>query len=170
MFLWFPFLHPCILRACTKNHWCGTLISCSKTVTCAVSVQWWFSSNPHHHAMKIIFLITPKEIFVLLTSSVCLKKSEKENRTLKTINDYSGSHPFYAKLWTVADQKPMVKKIWKKYEKSWDGLPSSPNQKEDKNPSGSYHNHLPPFFEDVGGCFDVKCAQLRVVELTTVYA
>ena len=26
------------------------------------------------------------------------------------------------------------------------------------------------FFEDCGGCFDVKCAQLRVVELTTAYA
>ena len=35
--------------------------------------------------------------------------------------------------------------------------PPPQNQKEDKNPSGSYHNHLPPFFEDFGGCFDVKC-------------
>ena len=26
---------------------------------------------------------------------------------------YSGSHLFYTQLWTVADQKPMVKKIWK---------------------------------------------------------
>ena len=48
--------------------------------------------------------------------------------------------------------------------------PPPQNQKEDKNPSGSYHNHLPPFFEDFWGCFDVKCAQLRVVELTTAYA
>ena len=64
-------------------------------------------------------------------------------------NSYSGSHLFSAKLWTAADQKPMVKKIWKKYEKSWDG-PSSPKSKRDKNPSGSCHNHLSPFFEDVG--------------------
>ena len=48
--------------------------------------------------------------------------------------------------------------------------PPPQNQKEDKNPSGSYHNDLPPFFEDFGGCFDVKCAQLQVVELTTAYA
>ena len=26
---------------------------------------------------------------------------------------YSGRHLFYAKLWTVADRKPMVKKTWK---------------------------------------------------------
>ena len=34
--------------------------------------------------------------------------------------------------------------------------PPPQNQKEDKNPSGFYHNHLPPFFEDFGGCFDVE--------------
>ena len=28
--------------------------------------------------------------------------------------------------------------------------PPPQNQKEDKNPSGVYHNHLPPFFEDIG--------------------
>ena len=49
---------------------------------------------------------------------------------------YSGSHLFYAKLWTVADQKPMVKKIWKKYEKLWDGLPSSPKSKRGQKPFG----------------------------------
>ena len=51
--------------------------------------------------------------------------------------------------------------------------PPPQNQKEGKNPSGSYHNHdnhLHPFFEDFGGRFDVKCAQLRVAELTTAYA
>ena len=48
--------------------------------------------------------------------------------------------------------------------------PPPQNQKEDKNPSGSYHDHLHPFFEDFGGCFDVICAQLQVVELTTAYA
>ena len=48
--------------------------------------------------------------------------------------------------------------------------PPPQNQKEDKNPSGSYHNHLPPYFEDFGGCLNVKCAQLWVVELTTAYA
>ena len=29
--------------------------------------------------------------------------------------------------------------------------PPPQSQKEDKNPSESYHNHLPPFFEDFGG-------------------
>ena len=43
--------------------------------TCAVSIQWWFECNPHHHAVKKL-LITPKEIFVLETSSVGLKKPE----------------------------------------------------------------------------------------------
>ena len=51
-------------------------------------------------------------------------------------SNYSRSHLFYAKLWTVADQKPMVKKIWKKYEKSWDGLPSSPKSKRGQKPFG----------------------------------
>ena len=37
---------------------------------------------------------------------------------------------------TVADQKPMVKKIWKKYEKSWDGLSSSPKSKRGQKPFG----------------------------------
>ena len=32
----------------------------------------------------------------------------------------------------------------------WSALPPQ-NQKKDKNPSGFYHNHLPPFFEDFGG-------------------
>ena len=30
-------------------------------------------------------------------------------------------------------------------------FPPPKNQKEDKNPSDSYHNHLSPFFEDFGG-------------------
>ena len=54
----------------------------------------------------------------------------------KEMSCYSGSHLFYAKLWTVADQKPMVKKIWKKYEKSRDGLPSSPKSKTGQKPFG----------------------------------
>ena len=33
---------------------------------------------------------------------------------------------FTQNIWTIADQKPMVKKIRKKYGKSWGGLPSSP--------------------------------------------
>ena len=63
----------------------------------------------------------------------------------------SGSHLFYAKLWTVADQKPKVKKIWKNMKNHGMVCPPPQNQKEGKNPSGSYHNHLPPFFEDFGG-------------------
>ena len=55
---------------------------------------------------------------------------------------YSGSHLFYAKLWTVADQKPMVKKIWKNMKIHGMVCPPSQNQKEDKNPSGSYHNNF----------------------------
>ena len=42
----------------------------------------------HTIMLSKYFFITPKEIFVLLTSSVGLKKPVKENRTLKTINDY----------------------------------------------------------------------------------
>ena len=42
-----------------------------------MSVQWWFSSNPHHHAVKITFFHT-KGNFVLLTSSVGLKKPVKK--------------------------------------------------------------------------------------------
>ena len=65
--------------------------------------------------------------------------------------EYSGSHLFYAKLWTVADQKPMVKKIWKNMKNYGMVCPPPQNQKEGKNPSRSYHNHLPPFFGDFGG-------------------
>ena len=83
---------------------------------------------------------------------------------------YSGSHLFYAKLWTVCSPKTYGKKdmekIWKI--KGWSALLPK-NQKEYKNPSGSYHNHLPPFLRTLG-CFDFTCAQLRVVELTTAYA
>ena len=64
---------------------------------------------------------------------------------------YSGSHLFYAKLWTVADQKPMVKKIWKNMKNHGMVCPPPQNQKEDKNPSGSYHDHLPPFLRTLGG-------------------
>ena len=59
-----------------------------------------------------------------------LKLNFVDQKLLGLCGLYSESHPFYAKLWTVADQKPMVKKIWKKYEKSWDGLPSSPKIKK----------------------------------------
>ena len=89
--------------------------------------------------------------------------SQEVMQTLFWITNYSQYSellqwiPFFLrKLWTVVDQKPMVKKIWKIWMgKPWDGLPSSPeNQKEDKNPSGSYHNHLPPIFLGLWGCFD----------------
>ena len=47
--------------------------------------------------------------------------------------------------------KTYGKKIWKKYENHGMVCPPPQNQKEDKNPSVSYHNHLHPFFEDFGG-------------------
>ena len=53
---------------------------------------------------------------------------------------------FYAKRWTVADQKPMVK-IWKIM--GWSALYPK-IKKRRKKPSGSCQNHLPPFFEDFG--------------------
>ena len=62
---------------------------------------------------------------------------------------YSGSHLFYAKLWTVADQKPMVK-IMENMKNYGMVCPPPQNQKEDKKPAGSYHNHLHPFFEHFG--------------------
>ena len=47
--------------------------------------------------------------------------------------------------------------------------PPPQNQKEDKTLRDPTILPLPPFFEDFGGRFDVRCAQLRVVELTTTY-
>ena len=67
--------------------------------------------------------------------------------------EYSGSHLFYAKLWTVADQKPMVKKIWKKYGKSWDGLPSSPKSKRGQKPFGILPWSPSPIFWGLWGVF-----------------
>ena len=50
---------------------------------------------------------------------------------------YSGSHPFYAKLWTCSCwPKTYDKKRYGKYEKSWDGLPSSPKSKRGQKPFG----------------------------------
>ena len=45
----------------------------------------------------------------------------------------------------------MVKKTWKNIKNHGMVCPPPQNQKEDKNPSGVHHNHLPPFFEDFGG-------------------
>ena len=42
---------------------------------------------------------------------------------------YSGFHFFYAKLWTVTYQKPMVKKVWKKY-REWRRSPRNSAQYE----------------------------------------
>ena len=44
----------------------------------------------------------------------------------------SGSHLFYAKLWTAADQKPMVKKIWKNMKNHGMVCPPPQNQKRIK--------------------------------------
>ena len=82
---------------------------------------------------------------------------------------YSGSHLFYAKLWTVADQKPMVKKIWKNMKNHGMVCPPPQNQKEEKTLRDPTIITFPHFLRTLG-CFDVKCAQLRVVELTTAYA
>ena len=35
--------------------------------------------------------------------------------------------------------------------------PPPQNQKEEKKPSGTYQNHLPPFFEDFGGVGRQMC-------------
>ena len=55
-----------------------------------------------------------------------------------------------------------------KYEKSWNGLPSSLKSKRSDKPPGSYFSPLPIFW-GYNGCFDVECAQLHVVEITTAY-
>ena len=67
--------------------------------------------------------------------------------------DYSGFHFFYAKLWTVAYEKPMVKKVWKKYEKSWDGLPSSPKLKRGGQAFGILAISTTPIFWGLWGAF-----------------
>ena len=49
----------------------------------------------------------------------------------------------------------LTKNLWKKDMENMKNhgmdCPPPQNQKEDKNPLGSYHNHLHPFFEDFGG-------------------
>ena len=45
--------------------------------------------------------------------------------------------------------------------------PPPQNQNEVARPSGSWQYPPPPFFEDFGGHFHVKCAQLRPVGTTT---
>ena len=51
------------------------------------------------------------------------------------------------------------------------GMDCSPpqNQKVEKNLRDPTKINFPHFLKTLG-CFDVKCAQLRVVELITVYA
>ena len=65
-------------------------------------------------------------------------------------SSYSGSHCFYAKLWTVVDQKPMVKKIWENMKNHWMVCPPPQNQIEEKKPSWSYQNYLPHFLRTLG--------------------
>ena len=49
--------------------------------------------------------------------------------------------------------KPMVKKIWKKYEKLWDGLPSSPKSKRGQKPFGILPLSPSPIFWGLWGVF-----------------
>ena len=59
------------------------------------------------------------------THTKCKKKTKKK----QCLNMLRWISFFYAKLWAVTNEKPMVKKVWKKYEKSCGGLPSSPKSK-----------------------------------------
>ena len=78
----------------------------------------------------------------------CTKK--KRTRRLKKEKDKSTVDPI---LFTQNfEQLPRTKKIWKNMKNHGMVCPPPQNQKGDKNPaSESYHNHLPPFFEDFGG-------------------
>ena len=64
---------------------------------------------------------------------------------------HSGFHFFYTELWTAAYKKPMVKKVWKKSEKSRGGLPSSPKSKQGREAFGILPISIIPFFEEFGG-------------------
>ena len=61
----------------------------------------------------------------------------------------------------------MVKKVWKKYEKSCDGLPSSPKSKRGGQAFGILAISTTPIFWGLWGHFHVMCAQLRPVGTTT---
>ena len=61
----------------------------------------------------------------------------------------------------------MVKKVRKKYEKSCDGLPSSPKSKRGGQAFGILAISTAPILEDFGGHFHVMCAQLRPMGTTT---
>ena len=74
---------------------------------------------------------------------------------------------FYRKLWTVACEKPMVKKVWKNMKNHVMVCPPPQNQNEVAKPSGSWQYPPPPLFEDFGGHFHVMCAQLRPVGTAT---
>ena len=91
---------------------------------------------PHRATWAISFLTKPRG-------------SAKQNIP----HSYSGFHFFYAKLWTVAYEKPMVKKVWKKYEKSCGGLPSSPKSKRGGQAFGILAIPTTPIFWGLWGAF-----------------
>ena len=76
-----------------------------------------------------------------------------QRRASSSTDWYSGFHFFYAKLWTVAYEKPMVKKVWKKYEKSCDGQPSSPKSKRGGQAFGILAMSTTPTFWGRWGAF-----------------
>ena len=68
--------------------------------------------------------------------------------------EYSGFHFFYAKLWTVAYEKPLVKKVWKKIWKImwWSALlPKIKTRWPSLQDPGKIHH--PHFWRTLGGIF-----------------
>ena len=109
------------------------------TVTC-----WWY------RYAQCVENCLPLFACLFFLSRCLVFVCTKNQKTDVLFSVYSGSHLFYAKLWTVADQKRMVKKIWKKYEKSWDGLPSSPKSKRGQKPFGITIITFPHFLRTLG--------------------
>ena len=72
------------------------------------------------------------------TFTLCMKYSAIPSFLRKTLNSRwpkTYGKRRYGKIWKIMGWSALLPKI----------------KKRTKNPSGSYHNHLPPFFEDFGG-------------------
>ena len=58
-------------------------------MTCAVIVQWWFSCDPHHHAVKTIFHHTKVSIYFDDFLKISQKTSKRKQNTENLKNLFS---------------------------------------------------------------------------------
>ena len=134
-------------------------------VFCCGFGRWFWCFTAGCHVKSPLFPGSPNP----LSNRRVLEKAYKtvDFSQSNALREYSGFHFFYAKLWTVVYEKPMVKKVWKNMKNHVMVCPPPQNQNEVAKPLGSWQYPPPPFSEDFGGHFHIMCAQLRPVGTTT---